>query len=218
MQGALRLFEELLPEQIRVLGSDNLEDAHQPREATSPTGRGEVGSTQREASRAMAARGTAARYDPRPGGRPSRHAHDAKQHRRLDGPGGRCEGASPAAVPGSAAGPHPRPLGPDHPQTLATRHNIAGCTGALGDAREALRLFRELLPDVIRVLGSNHPITQRTVEAVKRLEQQSQDRTDDKGTDGVIEASEQQSQDRTETPGSVSKSSWLERVKRFFRR
>jgi hypothetical protein len=45
-----------------------------------------------------------------------------------------------------------------------------------------------------------------------------QDRSDDQGTVGVIEASEQQSQDRTETPGSVSKPSWLERVKRFFRR
>ena len=48
-------------------------------------------------------------------------------------------------------------LGRDHPETLVTRHNIAFWTGAVGDAPEALRLFRELLPDQERVLGRDHP-------------------------------------------------------------
>ena len=36
---------------------------------------------------------------------------------------------------------------PGHPDTLATRGNIAHWTGECGDAAGALRLFRELLPD-----------------------------------------------------------------------
>ena len=53
-------------------------------------------------------------------------------------------------------------LGPDHPDTLTTRHNIAFWTGEVGDAREALRLFPELLPDRERVLGRDHPDTLTT--------------------------------------------------------
>ena len=46
--------------------------------------------------------------------------------------------------------------GPDHPDTLATRSDIAFWTGRCGDSREALRLSRELLPDLQRVLGPDH--------------------------------------------------------------
>jgi len=53
-------------------------------------------------------------------------------------------------------------LGPDHPDTLGTRNNIAAWTGEVGDAREALRLSRELLPDQERVLGRDHPDTLTT--------------------------------------------------------
>ncbi|MGC1720598.1 MAG: NACHT domain-containing protein, partial [Isosphaeraceae bacterium] len=52
-------------------------------------------------------------------------------------------------------------LGPGHPDTLTTRHNIASWTGEVGEAREALRLYRELLPDQERVLGRDHPNTLR---------------------------------------------------------
>jgi hypothetical protein len=55
-----------------------------------------------------------------------------------------------------------RVLGPDHPDTLATRNNIAGWTGECGDPAGALRLFQELLPDVVRVLGPDHPNTLTT--------------------------------------------------------
>ncbi len=53
-------------------------------------------------------------------------------------------------------------LGPDHPDTLTTRNNIASWTGEVGDARGALRLFTELLPDRERVLGRDHPHTLTT--------------------------------------------------------
>ena len=46
---------------------------------------------------------------------------------------------------------------PDHPDTLATRSNVASWTGQCGDAAGALRLFRELLPDLERVLGPGPP-------------------------------------------------------------
>ena len=55
-----------------------------------------------------------------------------------------------------------RVLGPDHPDTLATRGNIAAWTGQCGDAAEALRLSQELLPDQVRVLGPGHPDTLTT--------------------------------------------------------
>jgi hypothetical protein len=44
-------------------------------------------------------------------------------------------------------------LGLRHPGTLTTRHNIALWTGRAREPTEALRLFRELLPDSERVLG-----------------------------------------------------------------
>ena len=55
-----------------------------------------------------------------------------------------------------------RVLGPDHPGTLATRHNIAAWTGEAGDARGALALYTALLPDQQRVLGPDHPDTLTT--------------------------------------------------------
>ena len=63
-------------------------------------------------------------------------------------------------------------LGPDHPDTLATRSNIASWTGETGDPHEALRLFRELLPDLARLLGPNHPYTAVTREWITFLQHQ----------------------------------------------
>jgi hypothetical protein len=50
----------------------------------------------------------------------------------------------------------------DHPDTLTIRGNIAHWTGECGDAPEALRLFKALLPDQERVLGPDHPDTLTT--------------------------------------------------------
>ena len=53
-------------------------------------------------------------------------------------------------------------LGPDHPDTLTTRGNIAAWTGRAGDARAALELFTALLPDRQRILGPDDPDTLTT--------------------------------------------------------
>ena len=50
-------------------------------------------------------------------------------------------------------------FGETHPETLWVRARVAAWTGLAGDARGALRLSRELLPDQERVLGPDHPDT-----------------------------------------------------------
>ena len=50
-------------------------------------------------------------------------------------------------------------LGPDHPDTLASRNNLAGAYRAAGRLTEAITLFEQVLPDSIRVLGEDHPNT-----------------------------------------------------------
>ncbi|MBB6080985.1 tetratricopeptide repeat protein [Streptomyces paradoxus] len=48
-------------------------------------------------------------------------------------------------------------LGPDHPSTLTTRHNLAFWRGEAGDVAGAAIAFAELLDDRVRVLGEDHP-------------------------------------------------------------
>ncbi|MDI5968925.1 tetratricopeptide repeat protein [Streptomyces sp. SL13] len=55
-----------------------------------------------------------------------------------------------------------RVLGPDHPDTLGTRHNLASWRGEAGDAAGAATAFAELLTDRLRVLGPDHPDTLTT--------------------------------------------------------
>ncbi|WP_370964702.1 tetratricopeptide repeat protein [Amycolatopsis sp. cg9] len=50
-------------------------------------------------------------------------------------------------------------LGPDHPDTLAARGNLAIRRGEVGDPAGAVAAFEELLTDTMRVLGSDHPRT-----------------------------------------------------------
>ena len=49
--------------------------------------------------------------------------------------------------------------GPEHPQTLAVRGNLARWTGQAGDAAAARDLYAALLPDLERVSGAEHPET-----------------------------------------------------------
>ncbi len=53
-----------------------------------------------------------------------------------------------------------RVLGPEHPETLIARANLADWTGEAGDAAGARDLFAALLPMRERVLGREHPDTQ----------------------------------------------------------
>jgi hypothetical protein len=47
-------------------------------------------------------------------------------------------------------------LGPDHPDTLAARNNLAKSQGAAGDVTTAVRSLTRLLADVTRLLGPDH--------------------------------------------------------------
>jgi hypothetical protein len=53
-------------------------------------------------------------------------------------------------------------LGPDHPDTLSTRHNLAYLLGEAGRVQEAVTEFERLLQDLVRVLGPDHPYTVTT--------------------------------------------------------
>jgi hypothetical protein len=55
-----------------------------------------------------------------------------------------------------------RVLGPDHPNTLTTRHNLARWRGQAGDPAGAATAFEQLLTDRLRVLGPDHPDTLTT--------------------------------------------------------
>ena len=50
-------------------------------------------------------------------------------------------------------------LGPDHPDTLASRNNLAYAYESAGRLEEAITLYEQVLPDSIRVLGEDHPNT-----------------------------------------------------------
>ena len=50
-------------------------------------------------------------------------------------------------------------LGPHHPDTLASRNNLAGTYRASGRLDKAIALYEQNLEDSIRVLGTDHPST-----------------------------------------------------------
>ena len=52
-----------------------------------------------------------------------------------------------------------RVLGPDHPDTLASRNNLANAYQEAGRAAEAIPLHEQTLADRERVLGPDHPDT-----------------------------------------------------------
>ena len=50
-------------------------------------------------------------------------------------------------------------LGPDHPDTLASRTNLAGAYYAAGRLTEAITLYEQVTKDCARILGEDHPDT-----------------------------------------------------------
>ena len=52
-----------------------------------------------------------------------------------------------------------RVLGPDHPDTLTIRNNLAGAYKSAGRLGEAIELYEQVLADRVRVLGPDHPDT-----------------------------------------------------------
>jgi hypothetical protein len=61
-----------------------------------------------------------------------------------------------------------RLLGPGHPQTLLTRQWCAWWTFTCGYRGEALRLLRDLVPDLIRVFGPDHEGVLSTRDLIER--------------------------------------------------
>ncbi|MFF4368180.1 FxSxx-COOH system tetratricopeptide repeat protein [Streptomyces sp. NPDC001594] len=84
-----------------------------------------------------------------------------------------------------------RMLGPEHPDTLTSRNNLANALFGMGEPAEAIRLLRQTLEDRTRILGPAHPdtLTSRNdlacavdgtgehAEAVRLLRQTLDDRT-----------------------------------------
>ncbi len=54
--------------------------------------------------------------------------------------------------------------------TPSSSSSVAANTGEVGEPAEALRLYRELLPDQVRVLGPGHPDTLGTRHSIDRLD------------------------------------------------
>ena len=50
-------------------------------------------------------------------------------------------------------------LGPDHPDTLTSRNNLAEAYREVGRYAEAIPLYEQALADLERVLGPDHPLT-----------------------------------------------------------
>ncbi|MET7402030.1 tetratricopeptide repeat protein [Dactylosporangium sp. NPDC005572] len=71
-----------------------------------------------------------------------------------------------------------RVLGPDHPGTLATRHNLAWWRGEAGDPAGAATTFEQLLTDYLRVLGPDHPGTLATRYHLARWRGEAGDHAD----------------------------------------
>jgi hypothetical protein len=57
-----------------------------------------------------------------------------------------------------------RVLGPDHPDTLASRGNLAHAYHTAGRLTEALTVFERTLADCERVLGPDDPLTRTARE------------------------------------------------------
>ncbi|HEY5151266.1 MAG TPA: tetratricopeptide repeat protein, partial [Mycobacterium sp.] len=70
--------------------------------------------------------------------------------------------AGAAAAFGDLLADRLRVLGPDHPDTLSTRSNLASWRGEAGDPAGAAAAIQDLLTDQLRVLGPDHPDTLTT--------------------------------------------------------
>jgi hypothetical protein len=68
-----------------------------------------------------------------------------------------------------------RVLGAEHPDTLATRANLARWTGQAGDAAAARDQYATLLPVQERVLGAEHPDTLATRANLAECTQQAEE-------------------------------------------
>ena len=64
-----------------------------------------------------------------------------------------------------------RVLGEDHPNTLTSRNNLAGAYKSAGRLTEAITLYEQVTKDCARILGEDHPLTKtvrENLEAARR--------------------------------------------------
>jgi len=61
-----------------------------------------------------------------------------------------------------------RVLGPDHPDTLTSRNNLAYVYGSAGQLDQAIALYQATLTDCERVLGPDHPTTSTVRNNLRR--------------------------------------------------
>ena len=75
--------------------------------------------------------------------------------------GGRRAGLTQSSIPRleQVLADRERSLGSDHPDTLASRDNLANALYAMGRHQEAAELFQRNLTDYERILGPDHPYT-----------------------------------------------------------
>ncbi len=66
-------------------------------------------------------------------------------------------------------------LGSNHPDTLATRYELAYWQGEAGESAAAAEAFAELLNDCLRILGPNHPNTLNTRNNLARWQGEAGD-------------------------------------------
>ena len=78
-----------------------------------------------------------------------------------------------------------RLLGPEHPDTLSTRHDLARWQGEGGDPDGAAAALEQLVIDCLKVLGSQHPYTLKTRRALESYGLNTCDQHDI-GVNGVI--------------------------------
>ena len=75
-----------------------------------------------------------------------------------------------------------RILGPDHPDTLITRNNLANAHRQAGHISTAIAMYEDVLADMTRVLGPDHPHTlavrSNLAAARKKAQQASSPHTD----------------------------------------
>ena len=90
--------------------------------------------------------------------RPPRHPHQPQQPRQpLTSPQAKSTAPSPSSRQHLADSE--RTLGPDHPNTLTSRNNLAGAYQASGQLERAIPLFEATVNDSERTLGPDHPDT-----------------------------------------------------------
>ena len=70
-------------------------------------------------------------------------------------------------------GARARVLGPEHPDTLTVRHNLAHWSGEAGNAAAAREQFAALLPVIEKILGAEHPDTLTVRHGLARLDRGS---------------------------------------------